>query len=381
VIRVLNVITSLSVGGAETMLRNVVLGLDRARFEAAVLSLTGKEQLGAELEAAGIAVTALAAKGGVLLPRHLLMAKRFAAAWRPDVIHAWMYHGNVLSYWLQASAVKPRPVLITSVRGALNAPHVQKRMLRVVRRIDAGLSGRASAIIFNSRASAQQHVGIGYAGERVAIIPNGFDVERFSPNLQQREAVRKELTAGDQILIGLVGRFNPLKGHREFLHAASLVAQQDPRCAFVLVGRGCDANNDEIRSWLTSLNLQDRTRLLGERRDIPAVLNALDVVVCPSISESFPNSIGEAMSCGKPCVVTDVGDCAYLVADTGGVVAPGDVASLARAVLNLVSTESERRILGQRARERIANEFSLSKIVNEYGALYSRTASLARPSH
>lgn len=372
--KVLHVITTLSVGGAESMLRNVVLGLDRQRYQSQVLSLTGKDPVGVELEAREVRVTALHGRGGLLLPQQLGAARRTLEEWQPDVIHAWMYHANVVAQWLAAHERAPRrAALITSVRGALNAPGSQKLMLRLVRRVDALLSSRADAIIFNSRVAARQHVALGYAAKSVVVVANGFDTARFRPQLELRARLRGELGFGARTAVGVVARFDPLKGHHLFLEAAAELARRGDGCVFVLVGRGCDASNETLRRWIVQFGLTDRVRLLGERSDVAAVVNALDFVVCPSLSESFPNAVGEAMACGRPCIVTDVGDCAHLVGDTGWVVPPQDAAALASAIQAVAAlSEQERQLMGERARVRIEAQFALPAVVAQYAALYER---------
>lgn len=361
------------------MLRNVVLGM--RDVEHSVLSLTGKDKIGAELEAAGVSVTGLEGRAGLLLPQQLLTARRMARACSPDLIHSWMYHANVLAYWLRSTVGAAPPKLITSVRGALDAPQVQKRLLRGVRRIDAMLSARADAIIFNSRSSARQHVDAGYAPGRIQIIPNGFDVDRFCPDPRQRAAMRSEYRVADhQVVVGVLGRFNPLKGQRVFVAAAASIARRFDDCVFVLAGRDCDAANKELVGWLAEAGLLGKTRLLGERRDVNVVLNGLDIVVCPSLSESFPNAVGEAMACSKPCIVSDVGDCAYLVGDTGLAVPPHDESALERAIASLVHDADMRERLGQKARARIIGEFALGRVVEEYAEVYRKVVALRSPS-
>ena len=375
--KVLHVITSLSVGGAETMLRNVALGLDRARYQSQVLSLTGKEPIGLDLERGGVAVTALHGRGGLLSPGQLATARRALDAWQPDVIHAWMYHANVVAQWLAGRQRVPRrPALITSVRGALNAPRSQKRMLRLVRRVDALLSKRAAAILFNSNVAARQHIALGYAQERVVVVPNGFDTERFRPRPELRARLRTDLQLASRVAVGVVARFDPLKGHHLFLRAAAEAARRREDCTFVLIGRGCDADNATLQGWIAQLALGDRVRLLGERSDVAELVNALDCVVCPSLSESFPNAVGEAMACAVPCIVTDVGDCAHLVGDAGWIVPPQDCAALAGAIERVAAlSEQERQVMGNRARARIEAQFALDAIVAQYAAVYERALS------
>jgi glycosyltransferase involved in cell wall biosynthesis len=124
--------------------------------------------------------------------------------------------------------------------------------------------------------------------------------------------------------------------------------------------------------WISELGLGERVQALGERRDIAAIDNALDVAVCSSVSESFPNAIGEAMACGIPAVVTDVGDCGYLVGDAGRVVAAGQPQALANAIVELVNMPHEvRAALGARARARITGEFSLERITAQFTDVYA----------
>ena len=376
-VRVLQIITTLNTGGAETMLRNVVGQFDRSKVETLVISLTTKTPIGDELEAVGIPVVALGGRDGFLTPRQLMGLFGAAAAWKPDVIHAWMYHANLAAHGLTLIARRPRPALITSVRGALNAPDRQKRTLRLVRRLDALLSRRADAIVFNSATSAKQHLAIGYDPRNIEVIPNGFDTVKFAPSEARRTEIREALGCGSDPLVGVVGRFDPLKGHRVFLEAAKRVAADYLRCKFVLVGRGCDRSNELLLSWIRELALGERVILLGERRDVPSIDCALDVVISSSLSESFPNAIGEAMACEVPAVVTDVGDCAALVADTGIIVPARDAGALAAGILDLLNRSAlTRSALGKRARERIIARYALPAVAERFVAVYE--ASLAR---
>jgi len=349
------------------MLRNVVTQFDRARVETMVISLTTRSPIGDELASLGIPVIALGGRGGVLTPRQLKVVANATASWRPDVVHSWMYHSNVVAQGLSCFPRRPRIACITSVRGSLDAPEQQPLSLRFVRRLDAVLSTRADAIVFNSAASARQHAAIGYDARRITVIPNGFDTTVFAPSESSRHAVREELGCGSNLVIGLVGRFDPLKGHRIFLEAAHLVAKQQAGCKFLLVGRGCDRSNSVLTGWIRQFRLDAQTILLGERRDIATI----DVIVSSSISESFPNAVGEAMSVGVPAVVTDVGDCASLVGDTGVIVPPRNSVALSEGIMRLLRHGTAAcRAIGARARERISAHYSLPVVAERYVALY-----------
>ncbi len=370
--RVLHVITSLATGGAEVMLQKLVLGLAPRGYDATVVSLTSLSRIGDELRASGIPVVALGGRGGILLPQQAAKLLGVYRRMRPEVVHTWMYHANVVGHLLVGlSGYRGRPALVSSVRGALHAAREQKLSLRMVRRLDARLSGSADAIVFNSRRSEEQHRAIGYATERATVIPNCFDPTLFRPNPAERARIRRELGCENALLVGLVARFDRMKDHRTFLEAAGVVAARDSKCSFLLAGRGCDPANEQLAGWVRRYGLVGRVFALGERPDIPAILAALDLAVCSSVSESFPNAIGEAMSCGVPSVVTDVGDCAALVGDTGKVVAPRDPLALAGALLEMASLPAEARIaLGARARERVIREFSTDRVVDMFIEVY-----------
>jgi glycosyltransferase involved in cell wall biosynthesis len=163
-----------------------------------------------------------------------------------------------------------------------------------------------------------------------------------------------------------------MKDHAGFLRAAAIVAQDHPNVRFVLAGTGVSAGQPELAEALKGSGLQDCVTLLGERADIPSLNNAFDIGCSASAwGEGFSNSIGEAMACGVPCAVTDVGDSAYIVGDSGSVSPPREPQALAQAIVRLVDMgRLGRQQLGAKARRRIETEFSLPAIVRRYEALY-----------
>jgi glycosyltransferase involved in cell wall biosynthesis len=204
------------------------------------------------------------------------------------------------------------------------------------------------------------------------IIPNGFETGLFKPDAASRAKFRNELgLAIETPLVGLIGRYDPQKNHFGFLGAAATVAQEFPDAHFVLCGPGVDVQNGELTSRVGDSGFKERIHLLGERPDMPSITAALDIACSSSLGEAFPNVIGEAMACGVPCVVTDVGDSAAIVGSTGKVVPPGDDLALARAVLGLLAMpDAERKALGLRARQRVIDNYSLDQVVRQYELLY-----------
>ena len=231
-------------------------------------------------------------------------------------------------------------------------------------------------IVYNSSLSAQQHEKVGFSSRKRQLIPNGFDLNRFQPNLVIRKLIRKSLNLPeDSLLIGHISRFHPMKDHATLLRAIALLAisveQIGQPVFFLLVGRGVMNEEEGLTELIVSLGIEKKVILLGERSDVPDIMGALDVAVSPSAwGEGFPNVVGEAMASGVPCVVTDVGDSAVIIGDSGLVVDAKDPSALASALLELLEDQEQRLSMGVRARERIQQHYSISAISEQYLEMY-----------
>ena len=223
------------------------------------------------------------------------------------------------------------------------------------------VSGTVPLVISNSEAGYVGRKARRFQSIKHLVIYNGFDTDNFRPDLGARMRVRSEWTIQHERLIGIVARFYPSKGHRIFLEAAALLCKEWKDVRLVVVGDG--PLKTELESFARALGLTESLIWAGPRGDMPAVYNALDILCSSSIhGEGFPNVIGEAMACGVPCVVTDVGDSAKIVGDQGIVVPPGDARMLAngleKMLLNLNNIDP-----GE-IRGRIARLFSIENLVD-----------------
>ncbi len=376
--RILHVITALPTGGAETMLLRL-LSATNPDYSHAVVSLKDEGTIGPRIRELGIPVHALGLRRGAVNPWRVLSLVPLIRRFRPQIIQGWMYHGNVMATLARAASRTEAPVL-WGIHQSLDDFNAQRALTRVMIRLGALLSRYASGIVYVSHTSARQHETFGYHPARRMIIPNGFDCRVFRPDNDARQRVRAELGAADDaVLIGLVARNHPVKDHAGFLKAAGLVARNHPQAYFVLIGHGVTLEEPAFRAMVAEQQLQGRTFLLGERSDIPELTAALDIACSASWAESFSTSVGEAMACGAPCVVTAVGDSARMVADTGIVVPPRDPESLARGLESLIDAGPDyRRKLGLDARKRIETEFSLPEIARRYQELYRQHLSRDR---
>jgi glycosyltransferase involved in cell wall biosynthesis len=169
----------------------------------------------------------------------------------------------------------------------------------------------------------------------------------------------------------MVGRYHFMKDHATAISALDILHKSKRKFKVVLIGRGIDEKNRELNRLIDSHGLRANAIMLGEREDIPNVMNGLDIMMSSSCGEGFSNVIGEAMCCGVPCVVTDVGDSATIVDDTGISVPPRNAEALAEALKRMVDMpDHERGILARRARARMVGAYSLDKVVKMYDQLY-----------
>ena len=371
IITIVHVITGLNIGGAEMMLYKLVARSDRSRFRHVVVSLLEIGPVGRSIAELGIPVHTLGMGRTLSDLRALPRLLRLLRATAPDLMQTWLHHANFLGL-LGASLV--RRTVVWSVFGSFNPYH--SRTLRTTIRLCVPLSRFPAVVVTDSVAARDWHRGLGFRPKEWLVIPNGFDTEEFGPDAAARQTVRQELGLGeDAVLIGLIGRFNPVKGHRTFLEAASLLGQKTDT-HFVLVGPGIRDDNALLDGYVKASGMRDRVHLLGTRPDISRVMAALDIATSASYSESFPNVIGEAMASGVPCVVTDVGEAARMVADTGRVVPASNAPAMAAAWRELITLGPEgRRELGRRARARVEAHYSLDSVVRRYEALYERLTS------
>jgi len=378
-LRVLQIITGLEVGGAETVLCRLLGQFDRSRFDCHVLALKDDGPLGQRMRGLGVEVECFSLQRNPL--RWFQLARRIHEL-QPDVVQTWLYHADLLGGL--AARLAGVPALIWSVRHAnLERGRNETSILMLVRVLAAFSHWMPRRIVFNSRVAQAAHERIAYASDAAQIIPNGFDAETFRPDPSAREALVRELGLPEgSRLIGLVARFHPQKDHRTFLRAAARIRQSSPDARFVLCGREVTPQNARLTGWMDECGLNGFVHLLGVRDDVPSIQAALDLAVSSSSGEAFPNAIGEAMCCGVPCVVTDVGESAALVGETGLAVPREDPRALADACLALLGQPAEvRRALGAAARRRIEEQYSLAGVVRQFEQLYEAVARGRRPAH
>ena len=357
------------------MLERLVSSADQRAITSAVLSLSSRSDIGDRIAASGVPVWNANTNGWRSFSDIPFSLRKAVAAWKPDVIQGWMYHGNVAATLLSRFIGRRIPV-VWSIRQSLYDVRKEKPGTQMVIWMGRVLSSTPSTTIYNSREAAESHAQLGFSRQRQVMIPNGFDCKMFAPNRSARARIRRDLAIPDgHLVIGHVARYHPVKGHHLFIEAAAAVAAKLPAVTFVLAGTDVDSANKELSAVIKGFGLESRVRLLGLRTDIPDLTAAFDIAVVSSHAESFPNVVAEAMACEVPVVATDVGDCAGIIGDTGVVCPAGDPSALASAILSVAEkSAAERQNLGREARSRIQTRYGLEQIAQRYWDVYSFTA-------
>ena len=376
--RIVHVVPALVTGGAQTMLAKLLESEADAQDQL-VVALRPGGGLWDRIAATGAKVESLGLTPGQVSPAALWRLARLARGWRADVVHGWMYHGN-LAAQLAAGLTDWRIPVIWNIRHSLHDLAAEKPATRRIIRFGAPVSRFAAEIVYNSAVSVAQHQACGYAAT-AEVIPNGFDLDRFRPDAAARAAFRTALGLdGATRLVGLIARDHPMKDHASMLRAAGQLADEGIDLELVLVGEGVTGTNTALLDLTRAAGLAGRVHLLGERSDVPAIMAALDVLVlCSAWGEGFPNVLGEAMACGVPCVATDVGDCRMILAGLGELVPPREPEALAAALRRMLDLPAARRLeLGAAGRRRVATDFSLPAAAARYRRLYQRLATGTR---
>lgn len=371
-IRVLHIVADLRTGGAEIMLARLINNSDSRIFEHHILSMRSAGDFRQMAQNKQVSICVLGINGWLSGVFHIFSLRRAIRKFRPHVIHTWLYHANVVGgvsgrLWSNAK-------IVWGLHSGWLSHNHTKRLTLLMRRVGGWLSGWVpDSIICCAHSVKEVHAGLGYTPDKLAIVSNGVELDRFYPDNLARQILRSEWRiAPDQLTIGMIARFDPQKDVCTFLEAASIVRRYYPNVRFILCGPGFDPNNQEVIEQLKRRHLLQHVTLLGFRSDIPRVMAALDTLVLSSrYGEALPLVVMEAMACGLPVVASDIGDIQRITGRWGTTVTPGSAGEFAEAILAYARlTEDKRRELSLNARQRVAEMFPLAKAIDQHEALY-----------
>jgi glycosyltransferase involved in cell wall biosynthesis len=369
-VRLLSVVPTLMCGGTETQVMALCRSLDGTRFdlEFACLRRLGPFVKEIDDRHLPLAEYRLASFYSVMALRQQMRFARHVVRQGIDIVHAYNFYGNVFA--VPPARLARAPVVVASIRdlGPYLTP-LQKRVQRHVCRL-------ADCVVVNADAVRTWLVGEGYDAERIVVIRNGVDLTRFREP-SQPDRVRREFELPPGVpLVAVVSRLNRLKGLEQFLEAAAVVGRRSTEARFMVIGEAPPHDReylDELKRLAARLGIGDRVIFTGLRSDVPALLAGVDVAVMPSLNEALSNALLESMAAGAPVVATRVGGTPEALVDgeTGLLVPPGDIASLAGAVTNLLEAPALAMRLGRAARQSIADRFSVERMAETTERLYS----------
>lgn len=362
-LRVMFLLSSMPVGGAETLLVNLTRRLDKSRFTPLLCCLQTLGPLGEELSRELPAFSGLihGKYDALVLPRLVRLLRRE----RVDAI-VTVGAGDKMFWGRIAARLAGVPVICSAIHST-GWPDVIERPNRLPL-----LTRWTDAFIAVADEHGRHLVEIeGFPADRVHVIPNGIDVKRFVARTDSA-AVRSSLgIASDAPLVGIVAALRPEKDHALFLRTAALVRNKLPAARFLIIGDGPERAS--LEKLCRELNLAGAVQFLGNRSDIPELLAALDVFVLTSQMEASPVSIMEAMACEKSVVAPRVGSIDESVVDgvTGYLVQPGSAELASERLLRLLEDPALARRMGQAGRERVCVRSSLESMVAGYEKLLS----------
>lgn len=360
-LRIMLLTTGLKLGGAERQVVSLAGELAGLGHRVIVVSLTDPCEVelpsSVERHSLGMRKTPLSLLGA------LWRARRLAAAWRPDVVHAHMVHANLFARLL--SRLAPLPPLVCSAHSAQEGGRLRMALYR--------LTDRWCALTTHVSQEARQAMieqGAVPAG-RVVCVPNGIDTEMFRPDPELRRATRLALglTDGDTLLLN-VGRLAPEKDQALLLEAFAIARRKGLQARLAIAGDGPLLGT--LSECIATRGLADTVQLLGRRADIPALMNAADLFVLSSRLEGMPLVIGEALACGTPVVATRVAGIEELGGPLVATAPVGDAAQLADAILAALAPAADgQATTGAERRERIVSRFSMAAVTRRWLQLYA----------
>ena len=366
--KIVHIIIGLNVGGAELMLKRLVLhSQKKGNFHHEVISLTDLGLIGKDLKESGIRVYTLNMKSVLSLFSIYFSLKKLLKEIKPNIVQTWMYHADFLGGMAAKSLGIQK--IIWGIR-TTDVTQGSSRLTIGLRKVCARLSySIPTDIVCAAHVSKDVHTKVGYDANKMHVIPNGFELDKLVATEEDRNKIRQEFNIQrDAIVIGSVGRFNVVKNQKFFVEVANQLVKTYPNIIFMLVGRDNTTENNELMNWLKEYNLINNFRLLGQRSDIPHCLKAMDIFCLHSKTEGFPNVLGEAVIMGLIAVSLDIGDAKFLLNNSEFI---SDQEGMPDKFLHIIKNYEYYKSKVELNKINIIDKFEINKVVAVYEKLYN----------
>lgn len=369
--KIVHIITGLNNGGAEGVLYRLVTH-DHAN-EHIVISMMDAGKYGPLLLNKGFELHCLNISQGKTSLKSSFKLYKLIKEINPDIVQTWMYHADLLGG--VASRLAGVKKVFWNIRNSnFDGNHTKSSTIKTAK-LNAKLSRIVpKKIISCAQGGVKAHTDLGYNEEKIVVIGNGYDLSTFKIDNNARDLVRDELNIGKNPIIGMVGRYDPQKNHKGLIEALKIVKEKGYIFDLLLVGRDLNNENRVLLEQIRKADLYQKTHLLDQRNDIPNIMNALDIhVLSSSYGEGFPNVIAEAMSCGTPCIATDVGDSAMIIGDSGWIVSENNSKELANAIIKSFQEKDNQQkwaVKKESARKRILDNFDIQIMIENYNNVW-----------
>ena len=368
--KIVHVITGLKNGGAENILYKICQH-DQLNNHI-VISITSGGKYFLLLKKIGIKVYCMNMKFYSILNFFYLIKLLYIL--KPDIVQTWLVHGDFIGS-IAARIAGIKNIVWTILYSKLDT-NLEKIRTIIIIKILAKLSYIIpKLIIVVSKDSQKNCQNLKYHKKKLHLVSSGFDLSLFKISKYQKLFFKKKIKIKKQTpLIGLVARYHPIKDHENLFNALSIIKSKDKKFCCVLVGPNTNRKNKVLLNKVKRFQLGNSVKLLGPTNNIPQVMNGLDVNILCSKSEGFPSVIAEAMACGTPCIVTNVGDSALIVGKTGWIVPPNDSVKLANAIEKALSEMDKNnwKKRSNQARLRIKKNFGINKMIKSYNLIWSK---------
>ena len=371
--KIVHIITTLGDGGAERTLFNICKN-NKRKHNQVVVSLLDHGKYGKLLNKLGIKSYYLNMKPNIFVIVKIFLLIRILYFEKPNLIQTWMYHSDFFGS-IAGRIVGIKNILWNIRHADLQKHQTNPKTIWIIKFLTKLSWWLPKKIIINSKRAIKIHKKLGYCDKNFLHIPNGYDLSLLKPKNNFFFSIRRKFKIKNNIpLIGFIGRYYPEKDHFNLLNALYLLKNKNIKFICVLGGKAINYKNKNLVSIIKKLGLKNHVKLMGSQKDIPSFMSQLDVHILSSNSESFPNVVAEAMACGTPSIVTDVGDAAYIVGKTGWVVSPKNPLLLAKTTEKVITEIGSKKWKKRcvQARTRVKKKFDINKMVNSYNTAWNK---------